>query len=131
MEIYGTDYPTPDGTCIRDYIHVCDLVSAHVMALDYLRSGGRGVTLNCGYGHGYSVREIISAVKRVSGTDFPVTPRARRAGDPASIIADTRLIRGVLSWVPCYDDIDTIVRHALAWERKLVVQSAPPDHRAP
>ncbi|WP_028351353.1 UDP-glucose 4-epimerase GalE [Bradyrhizobium murdochi] len=122
MEIFGTDYPTPDGTCIRDYIHVCDLVSAHIKALDYLRGGGESVTINCGYGHGYSVREIIEAVKRVSGSDFVAIPRPRRAGDPAAIVADSALIRRALSWVPAYDDLDTIVRHALAWERKLSVQ---------
>lgn len=121
MEIFGTDYPTPDGTCIRDYIHVCDLVSAHIKALEYLRGGGASVTLNCGYGHGYSVREIVESVKRVSGTDFVVTPKPRRAGDPAAVVADTRLIRRVLSWVPSYDNIDTIVAHALAWERKLAI----------
>jgi UDP-glucose 4-epimerase len=119
MEIYGTDYPTPDGTCIRDYIHVCDLVGAHIKALDYLRGGGASATFNCGYGHGYSVREIIAAVRRVSGSDFAAAPRERRAGDPTAIVADTRLIRDVLSWQPCYDDIDTIVGHAHAWERKL------------
>ncbi|MEH2591198.1 UDP-glucose 4-epimerase GalE [Bradyrhizobium sp. AZCC 1721] len=122
MEIFGTDYPTPDGTCIRDYIHVCDLVSAHIKALDYLRGGGESVTINCGYGHGYSVREIIEAVKRVSGSDFAAIPRPRRAGDPVAIVADNALIRRALSWVPAYDDLDTIVRHALAWERKLTVQ---------
>jgi UDP-glucose 4-epimerase len=119
MEIYGTDYPTPDGTCVRDYIHVCDLVSAHIKALDYLRGGGASATLNCGYGHGYSVHEIIAAVRRVSGSDFAATPRPRRAGDPAAIVADSRLLRQLLSWAPAFDDLDTIVAHALAWERKL------------
>ena len=119
MEIFGTDYPTPDGTCIRDYIHVCDLVSAHIKALDYLRGGGASATLNCGYGHGYSVREIIAAVRRVSGSDFEAAPRPRRAGDPAAIVADSRKLRELLSWAPALDDLDGIVRHALAWERKL------------
>src|ERR1700757_395706 len=119
MEIFGTDYPTPDGTCVRDYIHVCDLVSAHIKALDHLRGGGASVTLNCGYGHGYSVREIVEAVRRVSGSDFTVTPRSRRSGDPAAIVADSRLLRELLAWSPAYDDLDTIVGHALAWERKL------------
>ncbi len=119
MEIFGTDYPTPDGTCIRDYIHVCDLVSAHIEALDHLRGGGPSATLNCGYGHGYSVREVVEEVKRISGTDFAVATRDRRPGDPASIVADTQAIRRLLSWVPIYDDLETIVRHALAWERKL------------
>jgi UDP-glucose 4-epimerase len=122
MEIYGTDYPTPDGTCVRDYIHVCDLVSAHIKALDYLRSGGVSATLNCGYGHGYSVREIIAAVRRVSGSDFAATPRPPRAGDPVAVIADSRLLRRLLSWAPAYDDLDTIVGHALAWERKLAAK---------
>jgi UDP-glucose 4-epimerase len=122
MEIYGTDYPTPDGTCVRDYIHVCDLVSAHIKALDYLRGGGASVTLNCGYGHGHSVREIIDAVRRVSGSNFAATPRPRRAGDPIAIVADSRLLRQLLSWAPAYDDLDTIVGHALAWERKLAAK---------
>jgi UDP-glucose 4-epimerase len=123
MEIFGTDYPTPDGTCIRDYIHISDLVVAHIEALNYLRGGGASATLNCGYGHGYSVREVVEAVKRVSGTDFVVTTRARRLGDPPSIIADTQAIRRVLSWRPAYDDLETIVRHALAWERTLLAQT--------
>jgi UDP-glucose 4-epimerase len=122
VEIYGTDYPTPDGTCVRDYIHVCDLVSAHIKALDYLRGAGASVTFNCGYGHGYSVREIIEAVRRVSGSDFAATPQPRRAGDPAAVIADSRRLRQLLSWTPAYDDLDTIVGHALAWERKLALQ---------
>jgi UDP-glucose 4-epimerase len=122
MEIFGTDYPTPDGTCIRDYIHVCDLVKAHTEALNYLRGGGENATLNCGYGHGYSVREVIEAVKRVSGTDFKIAERPRRLGDPACIVADTRAIRHVLSWRPIYNDLETIVGHALAWERKLMAQ---------
>ena len=122
MEVFGTDYPTPDGTCIRDYIHVCDLVTAHIEALEYLRSGGNSATLNCGYGHGYSVREVIDTVKRVSGSNFAVTVRPRRVGDPVSIVADIRAIRRVLSWTPVYDNLEAIVQHALAWERKLVAQ---------
>ena len=122
MEIFGTDYPTPDGTCIHEYIHVCDLVSAHNNALDYLRRGGASVTLNCGYGQGYSVRQIVEAVQRVSGSNFAVTPPPRRDGDPAAVVADSRLMRRLLSWQPAFDDIDTIVGHALAWERKLTVQ---------
>jgi UDP-glucose 4-epimerase len=123
VEIFGTDYPTPDGTGIRDYIHVCDLVTAHIESLNYLHGGGASATLNCGYGHGYSVREVIEAVKRVSGTDFPVAERPRRLGDPASIVADTHAIRHVLSWDPAYDNLETIVDHALAWERKLMMQT--------
>ena len=122
MEIYGTDYPTPDGTCIRDYIHVCDLVSAHIKALDHLRGGGASATLNCGYGHGSSVHEIIAAVRRVSCSDFAAEPRPRRAGDPAAVVADSTQLRELLSWAPAYDDLDTIVAHALAWERKLKLQ---------
>jgi UDP-glucose 4-epimerase len=122
MEIFGTDYSTPDGTCIRDYIHVCDLVTAHIEALDYLLGGGNSVTLNCGYGHGYSVREVIDTVKRVSGSDFAVAARPRRAGDPVSIVADTRAIRRVLPWVPAYDNLEAIAQHALAWERKLIAR---------
>ncbi|OPY97888.1 UDP-glucose 4-epimerase GalE [Bradyrhizobium sacchari] len=122
MEIYGTDYPTPDGTCVRDYIHVCDLVSAHIKALDHLRGGGASATLNCGYGHGSSVHEIIAAVRRVSAGDFVAEPRPRRAGDPAAVVADSTRLRQLLSWTPAYDDLDTIVAHALAWERKLKLQ---------
>jgi UDP-glucose 4-epimerase len=98
MEIFGTDYPTPDGTCIRDYIHVSDLVGAHVAALGYLRGGGASTLLNCGYGHGYSVREVVDAVKRVSGLDFVVKMQPRRAGDPVAIVADARAIQRTLSW---------------------------------
>ena len=117
--VYGTDYPTPDGTCIRDYIHVSDLARAHSAALDYLRSGGASETFNAGYGHGYSVLEVIGAVKRVSGQNFAVQHADRRPGDPAEIIADSRRIRSVLGWTPQLDSLDTIVEHAIAWERKL------------
>jgi UDP-glucose 4-epimerase len=122
MEIFGTDYPTPDGTCIRDYIHVSDLVGAHVAALGYLRGGGGSTLLNCGYGHGYSVRDVVDAVKRVSGLDFPVQMQPRRAGDPVAIVADARAIRRILSWAPAYDDLQTIVRHALSWEQTLITR---------
>ena len=125
MEVFGTDYPTPDGTCVRDYIHVCDLSNAHIRALNYLRGSGDSATLNCGYGHGYSVREVIDTVKRVSGVDFPVVMQARRMGDPAFIVADTRRIQRVLSWKPLYDDLEAIVRHALAWEKKLMLKNEP------
>lgn len=120
LDVYGTDYPTPDGTCVRDYIHVTDLVGAHFNSLEYLRGGGDSATLNCGYGKGYSVREVVDAVKRVSGVDFPVRLAARRPGDPATIVADTARLRRELNWTPAYADLDTIVAHALAWERRLL-----------
>jgi UDP-glucose 4-epimerase len=117
MEIYGTNYDTADGTAVRDYIHVSDLVAAHLSALEYLRAGGPSMTFNCGYERGYSVLEVIDTVKRVSRIDFEVRRSGRRAGDPAAIVADTELIRSTLGWKPQYDDLDTIVRHALAWEK--------------
>ena len=123
MSIFGTDYPTPDGTCIRDYIHVSDLARAHVLALDYLRSGGKGTVINCAYGHGSSVREVIDTVKRISDTDFPVTLDERRPGDPPEIVATGEKIRSLLGWQPRFDDLDTIVTHALAWEKQLKEQS--------
>ncbi len=119
MQVFGTDYPTPDGTCIRDYIHVTDLVRAHLDALGYLRGGGHPVTLNCGYGHGFSVLEVIDTVKRTSGVDFRVDYAGRRPGDPAQIVAKSDRIRAMLGWQPQFDDLATIVAHALAWERKL------------
>lgn len=120
LEIFGTDYPTPDGTCIRDYIHISDLTEAHLLALRYLRSGGASLTLNCGYGHGFSVRKVIETVKRVSGIDFEVANAPRREGDPARIVAASSRIRDALGWRPRYDDLSTIVGHALAWERQLM-----------
>jgi len=119
MDVFGTDYPTPDGTCIRDYIHVSDLVRAHADALSYLRDGGASATFNCGYGRGFSVRDVIESVKRVSGIDFKVEFAGRRAGDPAQIVAASDRVRAVLHWKPHFDDLNTIVTHALAWERKL------------
>jgi UDP-glucose 4-epimerase len=124
VEIYGTDYPTPDGTCVRDYIHVTDLVGAHYAALRWLRAGGASQTLNCGYGHGYSVRQVIDVVKRVSGVDFPTVDVPRRPGDPASIVASAVRIGQILGWRPALDDLPTIVRHALAWERLLLQRAA-------
>jgi UDP-glucose 4-epimerase len=120
LKVFGADYPTPDGTCIRDYIHVTDLVSAHCDALRYLRSDGPSLTLNCGYGHGFSVREVIEAVRRISGVDFAVENADRREGDPAQIVADSAQIRRTLNWRPRLDDLDVIVGHALAWERELM-----------
>jgi UDP-glucose 4-epimerase len=122
LEVFGTDYPTPDGTCIRDYIHVRDLVRAHSDALRHLRSGAPSLTLNCGYGHGFSVLEVIQAVKRVSGVDFRVENGTRRFGDAARIVAGTERIRATLGWQPRFDDLLTIVAHAIAWERELTVR---------
>jgi UDP-glucose 4-epimerase len=120
VDVFGADYPTPDGTCIRDYIHVCDLVQAHCDALAYLRAGGGPITLNCGYGRGFSVLEVIEAVKRISGVDFKVDFAPRRVGDPARIVAASDRVRSVFKWQPHFDDLGTIVCHALAWERKLL-----------
>ena len=122
LDVYGTDYPTPDGTCIRDYIHVSDLVRAHSDALRHLRCGAPSLTLNCGYGHGFSAFEVIEAVKRASGVDFKVDFAPRRPGDPARIVADSARIRATLDWRPRFDDLSTIVRHALAWERELMTR---------
>jgi UDP-glucose 4-epimerase len=122
MQVFGTDYPTPDGTCIRDYIHVADLVRAHADALAYLRRGGAPVTLNCGYGNGFSVLEVIDTVKRVAGVDFPVERGAARPGDPARIVAASDRIRAVLGWRPQLDDLATIIGHAVAWQRKLTTR---------
>lgn len=119
LEVYGTDYPTPDGTCIRDYIHVTDLVRAHARALSYLRAGGASDMLNCGYGRGASVLEVIDAVKKACGADFAVRMAQRRPGDPAALVAGAKRIRDLLGWVPELDDLDVIVAHALAWEQHL------------
>ncbi len=119
MEIFGIDYPTPDGTCVRDYIQVSDLASAHSAALRYLRQGGASDIFNCGYSKGYSVIEVVAAVKRVSGVDFNVVLSPRRAGDPAAIVAASDKIRERLEWRPERDDLDQIVAQALAWERRV------------
>jgi UDP-glucose 4-epimerase len=119
IDVFGTDYPTPDGSCIRDFIHVSDLAQAHRAALSYLRNGGPSTTLNCGYGRGYSVLETIEAVRRVSGRNFAVQTAARRPGDIMTMIADTGRIGATLDWTPQYADLDTIAAHALAWEEKL------------
>jgi UDP-glucose 4-epimerase len=130
MDVYGTDYPTPDGSCVRDYIHVTDLAKAHSGALRHLRGGGASVTCNCGYGRGFSVLEVIDTVKRISGTDFRTDVAARRPGDPARIVADTERIRSLFDWHPQFDDLDTIVRHALAWEQRRMAQNARTDQVA-
>jgi UDP-glucose 4-epimerase len=124
LEMFGTDYPTPDGTCLRDYIQVTDLARAHVLALDHLRQGGASLTCNCGYGEGYSVQQVIDVVKRVSGVDFPVKISPRRAGDPASLVASSTRIRETLGWKPQYDELETIVAQALEWEQKLMKRNA-------
>ncbi|HEX8165057.1 MAG TPA: UDP-glucose 4-epimerase GalE [Beijerinckiaceae bacterium] len=123
IEVFGTDYPTPDGSCQRDYIQVSDLADAHMAALAHLRRGGDSLTLNCGYGRGYSVLEVIQVVKRVSGVDFTVRISPRRAGDPARIVAKADRIRHELGWIPRHDDLTEIVGQALAWERALKVRN--------
>ena len=125
VAIYGTDYPTPDGTGLRDYIHVEDLASAHLDALNYLRGGGESTVLNCGYGHGYSVREVLAAVEQANGSPLKIAEEPRRAGDPPELIAVADRVRDVLGWEPRFDDLDTIVRTSLAWERKIA--SADPS----
>jgi UDP-glucose 4-epimerase len=120
IDVFGTRYPTPDGTCVRDFIHVSDLARAHAAAVLYLRQGGASVTLNCGYGHGYSVLEVIEAVKRACGRNFPVRSADPRPGDAVAIVADVRRIGATFGFVPRFDDLDTIAAHALAWERKLI-----------
>jgi UDP-glucose 4-epimerase len=122
MDVFGTDYPTPDGTCVRDYIHVSDLVQAHSAALTHLRSGGVNATLNCGYGRGVSVLEVIDSVRRTSGREFSVDIAGRRPGDPPSLVANVDRIRGLLPWRPRFQNLDTIVAHALSWEKQLAAR---------
>jgi UDP-glucose 4-epimerase len=119
LDVFGTDYPTPDGTCIRDFIHVSDLARAHLEALNYLRRGRTSATFNCGYGHGYSVFQVIDAVRRVSGRSFAVSHAERRPGDIMEMVADSSRMRAAIGWAPQFDDLDTIVAHALAWEGHL------------
>ena len=120
VSIFGTDYPTADGTGVRDYIHVEDLAAAHLMAVDYLRAGGESKTLNCGYGHGYSVREVISTVDRVHGRPIATVEGPRRAGDPPTLVARAEQIRQVLGWSPKFDNLESIVASQLAWEQRLL-----------
>ncbi|MGQ0835253.1 MAG: UDP-glucose 4-epimerase GalE [Gammaproteobacteria bacterium] len=120
VSVFGTDYPTPDGTGVRDYIHVEDLAVAHVRALDYLRSGAPSTVLNCGYGHGFSVREVLASVQRVAGRSISVREEPRREGDPPTLVARADRVRSVLGWQPRLDDLDTIVRTSLAWEERLL-----------
>jgi UDP-glucose 4-epimerase len=118
ISIYGSDYPTPDGTCIRDYVHVSDLARAHLVALDRLRNGSESLTLNCGYGRGYSVREVLNAVRNVTATNFEIRQATRRAGDPASIVANSdQLVR--LGWNPEFDNLLTMIQHAFNWEKRI------------
>ena len=122
LQVYGSDYPTPDGTCIRDYIHVADLAAAHQVALGHLLRSGASRVFNCGYGHGYSVREVIDTARRVTGIDFPVTDAPRRPGDPAELVADSRRIRAELGWQPRHDDLDEIIRTAWEWEKRIAAR---------
>jgi UDP-glucose 4-epimerase len=124
MDVFGTDYPTPDGTCLRDYIHVSDLISAHVAALQHLRKGGESGVFNCGYGKGYSVLEVIKSVERVFGAPLSYKLAGRRDGDPAAIVAGADKVRRVMGWQPKHDDLDFIVRSALDWERHLERRNA-------
>lgn len=118
LQIFGTDYPTPDGTCIRDYIHVDDLADAHILALRYLSGGSDSTVLNCGYGHGFSVREVLDIAKRVTGRSFPVEETDRREGDPPQLVADTTKIRETLRWTPRWDDLEYIIKTSWNWEMK-------------
>ena len=122
VSVFGSDYPTPDGTGVRDYLHVEDLASAHLCALDHLRSGRTSLTLNVGYGHGYSVREVLRTVESVGGKPLTIREEGRRAGDPAYLVARAERIRAELGWVPRYDDLQAIVSSSLNWERKLLAQ---------
>ncbi|WP_449394137.1 UDP-glucose 4-epimerase GalE [Devosia riboflavina] len=123
MDIFGTDYETPDGTCVRDYIHVTDLIAAHALLLNHLRKGGESTTLNCAYGQGYSVREVVETVRKVSGINFRADEGPRRAGDPASITATGQKVRSLLGWKPQHDDLNEIVETAYAWERHLMTRN--------
>jgi len=118
LKVFGTDYPTPDGTCVRDYIHVDDLAAAHLAAFRYLVSTGNSDIMNCGYGHGFSVRDVVDTAKKVTGVDFPIEDAPRRAGDPPTIIADSTRLRNITGWKPIYDNLTFIIRTAWEWERK-------------
>jgi UDP-glucose 4-epimerase len=130
IDVYGTDYDTPDGTCVRDFIHVSDLARAHLAALTYLRDGGASTTLNCGYGRGYSVREVLDAVTKAVGHPFAINYAGRRPGDVVVSVAAADRIRELLRWTPELDDLDAIVRHALAWERHLMQRGQPSERQA-
>jgi UDP-glucose 4-epimerase len=119
VKIYGTDYTTPDGTCIRDYIHVNDIAQAHIHALEFLLDTKESAVMNCGYGHGHSVREVIKTVKKVTGIDFPVEEAGRRVGDPPSLVANSTKLVAMTGWKPRYNDLEFIIQTAWEWERKL------------
>lgn len=131
LDIYGTDYATADGTCVRDYIHVSDLIAAHILALKHLRAGGESLVFNCGYGHGHSVREVVDVVKKVSGVDFETRLAERRPGDPAALVAGADRIRTRLGWMPQHDNLEEIVTQAYDWERKLRDGTIPKARAAP
>lgn len=118
LMIFGTDYPTPDGTCIRDYIHVCDLADAHVLSMEHILNGGDSAALNCGYGTGYSVREVVETAKKITGIDFPVVAADRRPGDPPALIADSARLRRLTGWTPRFNDLSFIIETAWSWEKK-------------
>ena len=130
LSIYGTDYPTPDGTCIRDYIHVDDLATAHVLALRHMMETGENTTMNCGYGHGFSVRDVVDVARKVTGINFAVEETDRRAGDPAQLVADNTKLRLVTGWEPQYDNLDFIINTAWEWELKLKAMKVSKDHRS-
>jgi UDP-glucose 4-epimerase len=130
VPLFGTDLPTPDGTGVRDYIHVEDLAAAHLQAVDYLRGGGQTTVLNVGYGRGYSVREVVAAMERANGAAVPVREEPPRPGDPPALVADASRIREAFGWTPRYDDLDTIVRTALDWERRLGSEPGSPGGTA-
>jgi UDP-glucose 4-epimerase len=119
LSVFGTDYPTPDGTCVRDYIHVNDLARAHLLALEYLAGGNKSDIMNCGYGHGFSVREVVNVAKKVTDVDFPVEYVGRRAGDPPALVADSSRLRQMTGWQPRHDDLEFIVKTAWEWEKRL------------
>ncbi|MHB8110851.1 MAG: UDP-glucose 4-epimerase GalE [Syntrophorhabdaceae bacterium] len=119
LSVFGTDYPTADGTCVRDYIHVADLASAHLLALMYLRETGHSDVMNCGYGHGFSVLDVINTAKKVTGSDFPVIMADRRPGDPPELVADSSKLKRLTGWSPLYDDLSFIIETAWKWEQKI------------